>query len=249
MNRIVKTFIKAFETAKVKKWDKIYVGVDIHETCLKPTWSTTLSSEYYEYAKEALQLMTENEMVCLILWSCSLPDLNKQYCDNFTAHDIKFDYINENPECPSTHYANFDLKLYFSVGLDDKFGFIPEEDWQHVYEFFYKQKLLKDYEVLPFKELGENNPIIECNYLQEFTEEVIKELEELKIPNFKIEKNNVYANYEKNSVKGMIITSDKGEYCILYGEGTFHTYSSDTLFYKTKDINGIKELFKMKTLL
>ena len=132
MNRILKTFIKAQETAKERNWDRIYVGVDIHSTVLKPTYSTKLSSEYYPFAKEVLKMLSDMPEVCLILWSCSLPEINKEYSDFFKQDGINFDYINENPECPSTDYANFDLKLYFSLGFDDKFGFEPEEDWQAI---------------------------------------------------------------------------------------------------------------------
>ena len=135
MNRIVKTFEKAFETAKRKNWDRIYVAVDSHETVLKPTWSKTLSHEYYEYAKETLQLLSQKKEICLILWSCSLPEFNQQYLDSFAKDGINFDYVNENPECPSTDYANFDLKLYFSLGLDDKFGFMPNEDWKALHDY------------------------------------------------------------------------------------------------------------------
>lgn len=135
MNRIVKTFKRAFKVAAHKGWDRIYVGVDIHETVLKPTWSKELSVEYYDYAKECLQILSKDPRVCLILWSCSLPEFNQEYSDNFKNDDITFDYINENPECPSTDYANFDLKLYFNVGLDDKFGFDPEEDWVDILEY------------------------------------------------------------------------------------------------------------------
>ena len=136
MNRIVETFEKAFETSKKKGWSKLYVAVDLHETCLKPTWQKDLSKDFYPFAKEVLQTLSKRNDICLILWSCSLPEVNKQYADFFQENDIHFDYINENPECPSTDYANFDLKLYFSVGLDDKFGFLPEEDWKELKKYF-----------------------------------------------------------------------------------------------------------------
>lgn len=136
MNGIVKAFVKAFETAKKKNWDKIYVAVDLHETVMLPTWSTTLSSEYYPYAKETLQLMSKNPNICLILWSCSLLEVNKQYKEIFAKDGINFDYINENPECKSTSYADFETKLYFSVGLDDKFGFNEFKDWKKLLKYF-----------------------------------------------------------------------------------------------------------------
>ena len=136
MNRIINVFDKAYRVSKERNFNRIFVGVDIHETILKPTWSRTLSTEYYENAKEALQLLSEREEICLILWSCSLVEDNQAYYEFFKKDGINFDYINSNPECPSTHFANFDLKLYFSIGLDDKFGFIPEEDWLAIKEYY-----------------------------------------------------------------------------------------------------------------
>lgn len=129
MNRIVAQLDKQLGLMNKKGWGEIYIGVDIHETVLKPTWSHTLSDEFYDDAKEVLQMMSEMSEFRMILWSCSLPHLNKQYSEFFKGHNISFDYINENPECKSTEYADFETKLYFSVGFDDKFGFIPAEDW------------------------------------------------------------------------------------------------------------------------
>ena len=150
MNRIVKTFKLAFRTAKERSWDKTYIGCDIHSTILKPTWQKEISTEYYPYAKESLKLMSGMDDICMILWSCSLPHINKEYFDFFKNDGIKFDFINENPECASTDYANFETKLYFSVGLDDKFGFDPDKDWEEIYYYLldlnYKnRKLLKIY--------------------------------------------------------------------------------------------------------
>ena len=130
MNRIIKLFENATKISSERNWNRIYVGCDIHSTILKPTYSTILSTGYYPYAKESLQLLSEKPEMCLILWSCSLPELNIEYSEFFKQDGINFDYINSNPEVKSTEYADFDTKLYFSVGLDDKFGFDPEEDWQ-----------------------------------------------------------------------------------------------------------------------
>ena len=147
MNRMVRQFERAFAAIKdKKKWDKIYVGIDIHETVMLPTWSAELSSEYYDYAEDTLKMMTEDPEVCMILWSCCLPELSKVYHDNFKAKNIVFDYLNENPECKSTHYADFETKLYFNVGLDDKFGFIPEEDWPELHKYFLKRKIKRERE-------------------------------------------------------------------------------------------------------
>lgn len=248
-NRIVKIFERAYEVAKKRNFDRLFVGVDIHETVLKPTWSKELSKEYYKYAKEALKLMSNRSEICLILWSCSLPEFNKQYSNNFKEDGIIFDYINENPECPSTDYADFDMKLYFSVGLDDKFGFLPEEDWIEIYEFFYKKKLIEENDNLTFEELGELNPIISCNYLNKFTTDEIKNFKKLNIPNFHMEDNGVYFSFEKDIIKGLITKSDKNEYLILYGEGSFHKYTNETIFYKSQTVDGVSDLLKIKFII
>lgn len=149
MNRIVRQFEKAFDAiGKKKGWDKIYVGVDIHETMMLPTWSVEMSTEYYPFAEDVLRFMSEDSKICMILWSCSLPELNKVYHSNFKDKNITFDYINCNPECKSTQYADFDTKLYFNVGLDDKFGFIPTKDWPALHKYFFKRKM---------REEGKNN--------------------------------------------------------------------------------------------
>ena len=41
---------------------------------------------------------------------------------------------NENPEVGNTSFQNFEVKPYFNVGIDDKFGYEPETDWVKVIE-------------------------------------------------------------------------------------------------------------------
>ncbi len=147
MNRIIRQFDKQFELLEGKRsrgWDRIYVAVDIHETMMIPTWTPTLSTEFYEHALDALRLISEDPDVCLILWSCSLKEVNEQYQKLLLGLGVNFHYINENPECKSTSYADFESKLYFSVGLDDKFGFIPEEDWFEIREYFRDRQLARN---------------------------------------------------------------------------------------------------------
>lgn len=136
MNRIVNQFKISFKLLKEKSWDKIYVAIDIHETCLKPTWSSKSSTEFYKNALETLQMMSNHPQICLIMWSCSTDKVIHEYLKFFAKNGINFHYANENPECPSTEWANFESKLYFNVGLDDKFGFIPRLDWKPLKRYF-----------------------------------------------------------------------------------------------------------------
>ena len=57
-----------------------------------------------------------------------------EYRAHFAEEGIHFDYANENPEVGNTSFQNFEAKLYFNVGIDDKFGFEPETDWIKVIE-------------------------------------------------------------------------------------------------------------------
>ena len=58
-----------------------------------------------------------------------------EYARHFLDDGIRFEYINENPEVENTHLQNFEEKLYMNVGLDDKFGFDGETDWEVICHF------------------------------------------------------------------------------------------------------------------
>ncbi len=121
---------KEFEKAIRRKWLKIYIFVDLHETILKPNWSSQeLSHEYYPEAKELLQELSARPDIILILFTCSHPHEIEQYKINFLADNIKFDYTNENPEIKTMagDYGCYDKKPYFNILLDDKSGITPDE--------------------------------------------------------------------------------------------------------------------------
>lgn len=129
---IKKAFEAAFIRMREKNWEKIYVAVDIHDTILRACYDDEETYDYFPSAKEVLQTMTLRDDICLILWSSCHRDKLKEYVRHFLDDGIRFDYINENPEVGNTHLQNFEEKLYMNVGLDDKFGFDAENDWDNV---------------------------------------------------------------------------------------------------------------------
>ena len=129
---IKKAFEAAFIRMREKNWEKIYVAVDIHDTILRACYDDEETYDYFPSAKEVLQTMTLRDDICLILWSSCHRDKLKEYARHFLDDGIRFDYINENPEVGNTHLQNFEEKLYMNVGLDDKFGFDAENDWDIV---------------------------------------------------------------------------------------------------------------------
>ena len=137
---IVDAFENAFLRNQEKGWEKIYVIVDIHDTILHACYDKGESYDYFPLAKEALQKMSSRDDICLILWSGSPLEILATYRDRFAADGIRFEYINENPEVTNSTFQNFDKKLYFNVGIDDRFGFDPETDWGRVIEALASQK-------------------------------------------------------------------------------------------------------------
>jgi hypothetical protein len=141
MNRMVKQFELQFELLKKNyphKWPApyIFVGVDMHQTVVKPTWSNDASEEFYSKALQTMQMMSEDPEVTLILWTSSVPEQAQAYLENMKDLGVEFKYFNENPEAANTPYGDYTRKLYFNVGLDDKFGFMPDEDWPALWDLF-----------------------------------------------------------------------------------------------------------------
>ena len=124
----------AYDRMIEKKWDKIYVLVDIHNTIFKPSYHKKETYQWFKGALESLQFMTKCKKICMILWTSSYKDKIDDYISVFEKNGIHFDYVNENPEVENDDLSCFDGKLYFNVGIDDKFGFCAEMgDWDIVY--------------------------------------------------------------------------------------------------------------------
>lgn len=123
-----------------KKWDKIYVMIDIHNTIFKPCYHNAETFEWFENAQETLQFMTNCNEICLILWTSSYDDKIQIYIDEFEKNGIHFDYVNENPEVTNDDLGCYDKKLYFNIGIDDKFGFNANTDWTELYHYLKNKK-------------------------------------------------------------------------------------------------------------
>jgi hypothetical protein len=135
---IIKSFGKAFEMKDSKGWDKIYVLVDVHDTIMagmKPE-PTVENLVWYDKAIKALKLMRAHGDICLIMWTGAYPSRIDTYVDALAQKGFKFDYVNENPEADCSEFYCVDSKIYFNVGIDDRFGFEPEEDWDKIIWYF-----------------------------------------------------------------------------------------------------------------
>lgn len=116
----------------------IYIMVDVHNTILKPTFDKKETFEYFPYAKETLKLLSDNENIKLIMWTSSYDEKIQMYLKHFEENGIIFNFVNENKEYGNVSFACFDTKFYYDIGIDDKFGFDAENDWEEIYTFLTK---------------------------------------------------------------------------------------------------------------
>jgi len=132
---ITKSFEGAFKRMKERNWEKIYVLVDIHDTVFEACYHNKEEYKWYPFAKEALDIMSHAQQISLILWTSTYKNIIDEYIGYFKANGIRFDYINRNIETKNTSLSCFDEKTYFNVGIDDKFGFDAETDWEILYDY------------------------------------------------------------------------------------------------------------------
>lgn len=130
--------VNHFQYKEKRGWDKTYWFFDLHATVLKPNYSYgNTPKEFYPYAKETLQLLSKMDDICMIIFTCSHPHEIEEYIKLFKENDIKFSYVNENPEVKTDleGYGCYDKKPYMNVLFEDKAGFDAETEWKEVYDY------------------------------------------------------------------------------------------------------------------
>ena len=133
-------FQNAFKRKQEKGWDKIYVLVDVHDTIFRGDYGKHLPWQWLGHAKDALQMMSKRNDICLIIWSATNErDLLKILVELY-ENDICPQYTNHNPEVKDGGQYSFygTGKIYCNVGIDDKFGFEPDTDWDEIIDFLNK---------------------------------------------------------------------------------------------------------------
>jgi hypothetical protein len=139
---------KMFQNAFKKEYFETYWAFDVHGVILRPNYRVEpLEAEFYPFAKETLQLLSTRKDIVLILFTSSYPKELEFYLKIFEENDIKFKYINENPEVDSSmgNFGDYTKKFYFNLMFEDKAGFLPEEHWEPILN------LLLEYEKLNYK--------------------------------------------------------------------------------------------------
>jgi hypothetical protein len=115
-------------------WERFYIAVDLHDTILKSNYNG-IANCFLPKAKEALQMLSVQPEVTLILFTSSHKTDIEKYLNLMIQNDIYFDYVNENPCEDNNALSCFDDKFYFNILIDDKAGFV-ESDWKVILDFF-----------------------------------------------------------------------------------------------------------------
>ena len=127
---------RAFYEKRKKGWDKLYFLVDLHGTIVHNYDKKDLYNkpiEYYVGARETLREMSRRKDIHLILWTGTHRKEVKDILQRFVEDGIHFDNVNENPEVKDTDKYCSSEKLYFNIGIDDRFGCDAESgDWKYV---------------------------------------------------------------------------------------------------------------------
>lgn len=136
---ILKWIKKMFLHAETHEWYETYWAFDLHGVISKPDYrKQTKEIEYYPYVRETLQLMSQRDDIVMFLFTSSYPEEVEKYMETFTKDNIRFKYVNENPEISETTgcFGYYYKKPYYNVLFEDKSGFLPFRDWEYLYKYF-----------------------------------------------------------------------------------------------------------------
>jgi hypothetical protein len=140
---IIRAIQNCLDNAEAKHWEKVYWAFDIHGTILKPTFQRgVLSTEFYPYALEVMQRISQHKDIVCILYTCSYPEEIIEYVKFFEARGIHFHYVNNNPEVGAGAYGYYEDKFYFNVLFEDKAGFDAMTDWKDILDLLH-QRIIK----------------------------------------------------------------------------------------------------------
>ena len=113
---LIKSIEEMFKLKKERKWDKIYIAIDLHGTIIVPGRHITL--QVYPEAKRGLKYLSKIDYVSLILFTSTKEEQLEEFYIWCMHNDIKFLALNENPECSqSNRDGDYTKKFYFSFNF------------------------------------------------------------------------------------------------------------------------------------
>jgi len=128
INAISNAYCKAHD----RKWNKIYILLDIHGTIAESNYDNK-KIVFYRHAITALRICKFKE-IRIIIWSSCYPKDIKKYVRMLKRQGVRVDAVNRSME-KNNRTGDFRKKPYFSIIIDDKAGF-DHNDWHRVSAIF-----------------------------------------------------------------------------------------------------------------
>ena len=123
-----KSIEEMFKQKKERRWDKLFISIDLHNTIIKSGRNIPLY--VFPEAERALKYLNTIDYITLILYTSTKVEQLEEFYIWCMHNDIKFSYLNENPECASSSKnGDYTKKYYSNLILDDKAGFDHITDW------------------------------------------------------------------------------------------------------------------------
>jgi hypothetical protein len=144
MSNIHKIIENTANQYRQRNWNKLYWAIDLHDTVITGTYNKfNQGATLYPNAKYVLDHLYNHPVHQTILWTSSY---NSSINDILIRLNLKFNYINCNPEVSNNELCDFSNKFYFNILLDDKAGFNGISDWIDIHNalnlqnmWFYKK--------------------------------------------------------------------------------------------------------------
>jgi hypothetical protein len=124
---IIRAIRRAYQVSAARKWDRIYWCVDLHGTVFHSSYDSNNIEWIDDGVIESLVEISSYPETRIILWSSVHEDDKSVARKMFEDQGIRVDYFNDNPDADNTATGNFTEKFYFSILVDDKAGFHPDE--------------------------------------------------------------------------------------------------------------------------
>jgi len=128
-NMITDSIYRMFQDKIIKKWNKLYIAIDLHNTIAYKNGSNL---SYFKDAITTLIELSKKEYIVLILFTSTHPPAAQSVITYLGKMGIKFKYLNSNPECANNIVADFSDKFYYNLLIDDRAGFNPLTEWPTV---------------------------------------------------------------------------------------------------------------------
>ena len=133
--------------------------------------------------------------------------------------------------------------MYFSVGLDDKFGFDPEEDWEALYDYLFLVHKENSISIIDRGDFEAYKTLPQEEEYQKL-KEIVSNIEYTSVPSFG---NNFHSKIDINNESIRVLKTEDGE-GFVYLVGCLN-WPEENKYYLCQTFEDILYFLKMKKII